>query len=116
MRDRTLLDWRVPEAEWERFVEHVENEFGSIEGYLGREAEAAMREYADTGSSRQQVGPPKPAAKKKKFSVQRRADDVVRTVGCGCGNEVAVDATRGQRPPIDSRVHGHHADFRPVTG
>ncbi|RDZ61416.1 hypothetical protein C5B90_19285 [Haloferax sp. Atlit-12N] len=48
MRDRTLLDWRVPEAEWERFVEHVENEFGSIEGYLGREAEAAMREYADT--------------------------------------------------------------------
>ncbi|WP_049915388.1 hypothetical protein [Haloferax mucosum] len=48
MRDRIRLDWRVPKAEWERFVEHVETEFGSIEGYLGREAEAAMREYADT--------------------------------------------------------------------
>lgn len=47
MRDPVVLDWRVPETEWERFRTHVESRFGSLDGYLGREAELAMREYAD---------------------------------------------------------------------
>lgn len=47
MYDRIRLDWRVPAEEWERFRRHVEDEYGSLGGYLGREAEAAMQEYAD---------------------------------------------------------------------
>ncbi len=47
MYDRVRVDWYVPAEEWQRFRDHVENEFGSVSGYLGREAEAAMREYAD---------------------------------------------------------------------
>jgi hypothetical protein len=45
--DRIRLDWRVPAEEWKRFRRHVEDEYGSLGGYLGREAEAAMQEYAD---------------------------------------------------------------------
>lgn len=47
MRDPVMLDWRVPENEWDRFVDHVESEFGAVEGYLSREAELAMRQYYD---------------------------------------------------------------------
>lgn len=47
MRDPVMLDWYVPAQPWERFRTHVESEFGSLEGYLGREAEAAMKEYSD---------------------------------------------------------------------
>lgn len=47
MRDTTRLDWRVPTDAYERFVEYVQDEFGQKDGYLGREAEAAMREFAD---------------------------------------------------------------------
>ncbi|SNZ18290.1 hypothetical protein SAMN06269185_3322 [Natronoarchaeum philippinense] len=47
MRETVMLDWRVPEREWQTFRDHVESEFGSIDGYLGREAERAMRAYAD---------------------------------------------------------------------
>ena len=47
LRERVRLDWRVPAAEWGRFREYVENEYGSLDGYLGREAEAAMQAYAD---------------------------------------------------------------------
>jgi len=47
MSDRTKLDWMVPAEEWKRFCDHVESQFGSLEGYLGREAELAMREYID---------------------------------------------------------------------
>lgn len=47
MRDPVVIDWRVPSHVWERFRKHVEDEFGSLDGYLGREAESAMREYAD---------------------------------------------------------------------
>jgi hypothetical protein len=45
--DHTRLDWRVPQQEWTHFREFVEDEHGSISGYLGREAEKAMREYID---------------------------------------------------------------------
>lgn len=48
MNERVCLDWHVPTAEWESFRTFVEAEFGSIEGYLGREAENAMKEYAGT--------------------------------------------------------------------
>lgn len=48
MRNPEILDWRVPRGEWERFREYVEDENGSLDGYLGREAEAAMREYAES--------------------------------------------------------------------
>jgi hypothetical protein len=47
MRDTVRLDWRVPTDEWTRFREYVQDQNGSLDGYLGREAEAAMREYAD---------------------------------------------------------------------
>jgi len=47
MRDTAKLDWQVPTDEWQQFREYVEDKFGGLEGYLGREAEAAMREYAD---------------------------------------------------------------------
>lgn len=47
MRDSVKVDWQVPADEWERFREYVEEKNGSLDGYLGREAEAAMREYAD---------------------------------------------------------------------
>ena len=47
MRDTVKVDWKVPEAEWERFQEFVEEKHGSLDGYLGYEAESAMKEYAD---------------------------------------------------------------------
>ncbi|SEH60658.1 hypothetical protein SAMN05192561_11225 [Halopenitus malekzadehii] len=47
MRDTVMVDWQVPADEWESFREYVEKKFDGLEGYLGREAEAAMREYAD---------------------------------------------------------------------
>lgn len=47
MRDTTKIDWRVPTAAWEAFREHVREECGGIDGYLGYEAERAMREFAD---------------------------------------------------------------------
>lgn len=47
MRETVMLDWRVPEDEWRAFRDYVESEYGSVEGYLGREAERAMRAYAD---------------------------------------------------------------------
>ena len=53
MRDTVKIDWRVPTAAWEAFREHVREECGSLDGYLGYEAERAMREYADKdGGSR----------------------------------------------------------------
>lgn len=48
LRDAEMLDWLVPTTEWQRFREHVQDEHGSLDGYLGRAAERAMREYADT--------------------------------------------------------------------
>jgi hypothetical protein len=45
--DRDPLDWSVSSSEWERFCEYVHSEFGRLDGYLGREVERAMREYAD---------------------------------------------------------------------
>jgi hypothetical protein len=47
MIDRTPVDWLVPRREWHAFIDYVREEFGEVEGYLGREAEMAMREYAD---------------------------------------------------------------------
>jgi len=47
MRDTVELDWRVPTSEWEQFREFVQNKHGGLDGYLGYEAEAAMKEYAD---------------------------------------------------------------------
>lgn len=42
-----MLDWMTPESEWEATREHVESEYGGIEGYLSRFVESAMKEYAD---------------------------------------------------------------------
>jgi len=47
MRELVMLDWMVPERSWAIFRETVESEHGSIEGYLGRTAEAAMDEFAE---------------------------------------------------------------------
>lgn len=46
MRDSVKVDWQVPADEWERFREYVEEKNGGTDGYLGREVEEAMREYA----------------------------------------------------------------------
>lgn len=47
MTGRPKIQWHVPSDEWERFLRHVERENGEIKGYVGREVERAMREYAD---------------------------------------------------------------------
>lgn len=47
MRDRPRLDWSVPSEVWQQFRAYVQDEHGSLDGYLARETENAMREYAD---------------------------------------------------------------------
>jgi len=47
MTDRVKVDWRIPSDEWEKFVAYVRDEHGETEGYVGREAERAMREFVD---------------------------------------------------------------------
>ncbi|GGM52939.1 hypothetical protein [Haloarcula argentinensis] len=47
MRDTSKLDWMVPADEWDQFRRHVEFKFGTVAGYLGREAELAMKQYID---------------------------------------------------------------------
>lgn len=42
-----MVDWRVPADEWDQFREYVKEKNDGLNGYLGREAEKAMREYAD---------------------------------------------------------------------
>lgn len=42
------LNWSVPAEEWERFERYVEYKHGKTKGYIGREAELAMQEYAET--------------------------------------------------------------------
>jgi hypothetical protein len=42
-----MVDWRVPADEWDKFCEYVKEKNNGHDGYLGREAEKAMREYAD---------------------------------------------------------------------
>lgn len=45
--EAVVLDWMVPERSWETFTDRVESEFGVVEGYLAREAVAAMNEFAE---------------------------------------------------------------------
>lgn len=66
MRETVKLDWLVPADEWEQFREYVEEKNGGLDGYLGREAEAAMREYADADGY---------------GSVEDRVDRLVRAAG-----------------------------------
>lgn len=47
MTDRVRLQWKVPASVWDRFREYVTDEYGSVEVYLGRETEMAMREYTE---------------------------------------------------------------------
>lgn len=42
------LNWSVPAEEWKRFERYVEYKHGKTKGYIGREAELAMQEYAET--------------------------------------------------------------------
>lgn len=46
MSNRSKLQWQVPSEEWQRFRQFVDSEYGSVKGYLSREVENAMREYA----------------------------------------------------------------------
>lgn len=41
------VNWSVPVEEWDRFRNFVEFKHGKIKGHIGREAERAMREYAE---------------------------------------------------------------------
>lgn len=47
MTDRRKVDWSVPVGVWERFREEATDGFSRQDGSLGRETEAAMREYTD---------------------------------------------------------------------
>lgn len=57
MTSRSKVDWRVPEKEWEAFKDFIHEKYGEIEGYVGREVESAMREWADMdrGSDNEKV-------------------------------------------------------------
>lgn len=66
MYNHTPLDWLVPSEEWDRFCRFVEEENGSLDGYLGDEAEQAMAEYADTDEY---------------ASVEERVDQLVTAAG-----------------------------------
>lgn len=48
MTDRVMVDWKVPESEWNRFKQFVDSEHSGVKGSLGRAVEEAMREYALT--------------------------------------------------------------------
>lgn len=39
--------WSVPAGEWQQFKRFVERKHGAVDGYLSREAERAVKEYAD---------------------------------------------------------------------
>lgn len=43
--NRVRLQWRVPSSTWSLFREYVEDEYGRLDGYLGREVEVAMQEH-----------------------------------------------------------------------
>lgn len=45
--DRVRLDWSVPSRAWRLFREHVEDENAAVDGSYGREADEAMKQYAD---------------------------------------------------------------------
>jgi len=46
-REPVKIDWMVPNQEWQATREWVEDEYGSLSGYLGRAAENAMEEFVD---------------------------------------------------------------------
>lgn len=66
MTDSVMLDWRVPASEWELFREYVEDKYGKLRGYLGTEAELAMRQYTDNDGYN---------------DVEKRVDELVRAAG-----------------------------------
>jgi hypothetical protein len=43
----TDLDWLVPAMEWERYCNHIQDEWGNTKLYAGTEANHAMRQYMD---------------------------------------------------------------------
>lgn len=47
MSGSVKLNWSVPAEEWKRFRHYVEHKHGQIKGYVAREAERAMLEYAE---------------------------------------------------------------------
>jgi hypothetical protein len=103
MSDRVRIDWRVPAEEWSRFRSWVVDEYGSVEGYLGREAEAAMQEFADTDGY---------------AKVEERVDRLVEAAGYTSGGsrkqktrELEDDRTR-----VTARVEsGVKDEFREVA-
>lgn len=88
MRDTVKIDWRVPSSAWEAFREHVREECGSLDGYLGYEAERAMREYADKDGGNR---------------VEKLVDQLIRAAG-RTPDEVLKQKTRPEHGDGTTRV------------
>lgn len=92
MRDPVVLDWRVPRPVWKRFREYVQDQFGSLDGYLGREAEAAMKEYADADGY---------------TGVEERVNQLVQAAGRtpeGASKEKTSDLSNKETTRVTARV------------
>ena len=104
MSDRVRLDWRVPSSVWERFRHRVESEFGHLDGYLGREAESAMKSYADADGY---------------AGVEDRVDRLVQAAGRTPGDpfkEKTSDLTNAETTRVTARVDEAVKDeFRAVA-
>ena len=77
---------------WERFREHVRAEFGCLDGYLGREAEAAMKAYADADGY---------------AGVEERVDQLIRAAGRTPGEaskEKTSDLSNEETTRVTARV------------
>lgn len=66
MPSRPKLQWTVPSSEWEAFKDHVHSKHGEIKGYVGQEAENAMREWIDSDDYSE---------------IEKRVDRLVRAAG-----------------------------------
>lgn len=92
MSDRVKLDWKVPTSEWQKFRKCVEDEFGMLDGYLGREAELAIKQYADQDGY---------------AGVEQRVDRLVRAAGRtpeGASQEKKSDLDKADRTRVTVRV------------
>lgn len=118
MTGRPKVSWRVPENEWNVFVNYVERERGENERYVREEVERAMREYIDAdeyasiegfadqlleaaGYSCETFAAKKPTLSGNTKSVQRRVDadlkDLFRQHAKVAGNQFGLHLTYALR-------------------
>ncbi|MFD1515839.1 hypothetical protein [Halomarina rubra] len=88
-----MIDWMVPEQEWERFRQYVVDKYGVEDSYLGHEAAAAMREYSDTDGF---------------ADAEKRLDQLVSAAGRSLGGEFEERINQIELTPttrVTVRVH-----------